>query len=481
MPQAKLAEKIDFNQEAVFIEQGFASQEMGPVSSFKPENKAETKKIALETGHIYGDFQYCGPFSDSQAKTIRQELVTTRNLINIFGDKLVTPDIESLPPQDLALRLFADRVVNEAVLVEGARRAALAVRGEGSDDIDFCKQEMNYAMEQIYPAPQRELALSALGLFHTRLENLMNDDKSRGLAEETLAKYPFLAEAGGRQPEVLKPQVQAEVKAYLDSRFAEPFAQVRQEIGEINNDNMTQAVKSLMRLLGFLDQGWAVQFVGDARVGFYVDPTGKKVEVGNRTKEITWPAFEKLMIHEVGVHVTRAANAYSSGHNLAAAGWVQYENAEEGLAIICEKAWDGKAAEAGVIDRDHYRYIIGAFASGALDGNYHGPDDSFNLATRLSTISGLSTKLKQNKEINLAEAESKARSAVFEHVFRFYRGMPDGLVMIKDIIYLDGANQLVKFLNQTDRPIAEVLDEFGRGKYNPFIPLQAKAMDGLYA
>jgi hypothetical protein len=480
MQPNRLAEKIEFNQEEEFFSLGLASQEKGPVSSFKPVNKAETKATALETGHIEGNFQYCGPFADSQQKTIRQELTRVKGIINIFGDTLTTDDIEGLKPTEQALRLYADRVMHEAVLVEGARRAALAERGEGSDDIEFCKRMMAESMGELYPTAERELALDALGLFHSRLERLMNDDRTSGFVHETLAKYPFLSEAAGREPPALTKEKQEEVQRYLKDRFDPVFTQVREEIGDIDNGNMTQAAKRVMELFGYIDEGWSIDYVGDERVGFYVDPANKKVEVGDRTKPITWAAFEKLMVHEVGVHVTRAATAYAHGHNLAAAGWTDYETAEEGLAILEEKSWTGKASEAGTIDRDHYRYIIGSYASGALDGQYHNADDSYEMAIRMSMISNMSTQLKKGENVDLAEAETKARSAVFEHTFRFYRGMPDGLVMIKDIIYFQGYVKMVKFLNESDRPVKEVLDEFNRGKYNPFIPLQVKAIDGLY-
>jgi hypothetical protein len=202
--------------------------------------------------------------------------------------------------------------------------------------------------------------------------------------------------------------------------------------------------------------------------------------VGERIKQITWAPFEKLMVHEIGVHVTRAANAYSRGFNLAAAGWPGYEEGEEGLAIFCEKVWGRKAADAKTIDRDHYRYIIGTYASGVLDGSYHSPDESYALAVRLKTMNLLKQKIEKGRPIDMSQVEEKAREDTFEHVYRFYRGMPPGEVFIKDIVYHAGYVKMVKLFNNYDRSAKYVLDELLRGKYNPFIPLQVGVINGLY-
>jgi hypothetical protein len=109
----------------------------------------------------------------------------------------------------------------------------LAARGETSDSIEFCRQMIRQSMSEIYPPPDREIALNALGLFHSRLDILMSHDSTRALAEDTLARYPFLAESGGRAPEVLTEKSQEEVRGYLKERFGAVFDEVTSEIKEL--------------------------------------------------------------------------------------------------------------------------------------------------------------------------------------------------------------------------------------------------------
>lgn len=450
----------------------------GPVGSFKAANKKILRVQALETGIIAGNFQDCSPFSDSQQKAIRQEVVVIKGISEIFSDTLSdTPGM--LSPESQAMRFYAGRVVNEAVVVEAARRAFLSEQGQVSDSVEFCKQNIKRSAEVLYPPISRELALDCLGLFHERIQGLKEEPAAQQLTEDFLRQYAFMDEAANRRPVALNEQVQAELQEYLKERFAQPFEQLQEEFEEISNDNLVDVTQRLLDLLGFTARGWKAVDAREDRVGFFVNPITKEIEVGERTKKITWGAFEQLMVHEVGVHASRSENALDAGQKALARGWLGYESPEEGLTTLFEKVWSGKASRSDVIDRDHYRYVIASFAAGALDGQLHDIQDTFDFSIKLNMISRLSSQAKKDEPIDLHEAEQKARAQMFEHVFRTFRGMPEGCVMTKDVVYFDGFCRMVKHFNNTSSATKDAA-KFLRGKYNPFDPLHAKTVEALY-
>jgi hypothetical protein len=451
-----------------------AEQINGPVSSFIYQNKEKILKDATSTGIIASNFQDCGPFTDREQKAIRQELVALRGISNIFADTF-SSSLEELNPEHLAFRFYGDRAIHEAVLVEASRRAYLE---QGGRNENFNRSMIQKSQEAIYPSIDRELALDSLGLFHSRIMRILESDLPiTGFAQGVLERHTFFNEAVNREPISLKPEVMDEIKSLLDARYKDLFRDLREEFKEISNDNLVEVTKRIFEILGHIDKGWKVIDARDTRTGFSVIPQDMVFEVGNRSKKINWDGFESLMIHEDS-HIERGNNARDAGHKSLALGWLGYESSEEGLAMLKEKCWTGEASKNTSITRDHYRYILAAYATGALDGNKHGIQDTFVFAVNLNTISR-AAKIKKTNHIKLNTIEKAARAQMGEHIYRLFRGMPDGIALLKDVIYLDGYTKEVISFNKTDN-VAGRLNKIMRGKHNDADKLQVATLDSIY-
>jgi hypothetical protein len=319
--------------------------------------------------------------------------------------------------------------------------------------------------------------VSALrGIRATRV--LESGYKTSGFVNGVLDRYPFIQEAHGREPEVLNHEVMEQIKAMLEQQFGRLFETLRSEFSTVDNDNIVEVVERWFDVLGFKEQGWTVRDARDSRTGFVIVPQDAAIDVGRRTKNAKWPAFGGLIIHESS-HIQATINAVKAGQKSLALGWLGYEATNEGLAMLKEKSWTGDASNNNVITRDHYRYILAAYATGALDRKKHGTQDCYDFAVNLSTLSRISTKIKKSQEVNLEEVEKLARKQMGEHIYRLFRGMPKGIAMIKDIVYLDGYTKEAKAFNATN-DVEGLMEQKMRGKFNDSDQIQIAAVEELY-
>jgi hypothetical protein len=447
----------------------------GPVSSFSFQNKETILDHAKSTGVIKSNFQDCGPFSNAQQKAIRQELITLRGISDVFGNIFSTP-LNELDADQLSSRLYGERVTHEAVLVEASRKAYLE---QGGGNEEFYKRMIQESQEALYPALDREIALDGLGLFHDRAIRILESGlPASGFVDGLMQRYEFLTEAHGRHLPALQPEAMHRIRSMLNEQYGPVFEQLKSEFGEINNDMILEVTQRFFDLSGLSERGWQVSDERQNRTGFVVIAQDRTFGVGKRSKEITWKNYESLIIHEDS-HMRRAINAFEIGEKSLALGWLGYEASDEGLAMLKEKSWLGTASKNNVISRDHYRYILAAYATGVLDGRHHGIQDTYDFAVNISTLSLLSTKIKKGEKADINKVEIAARAQMGEHVYRLFRGMPAGVAMVKDVVYLDGYIKEVKAFNAA-KDVEGKLNKSMRGKFNDFDDLQTAAMDKLY-
>lgn len=445
----------------------------GPVDSFKAQEqiKAAAKKQAIETGNLRGvSFQACLPFDDIDQKKIRQESVRAWGIW-----KNLNPDIDALTPGKRGLHAYANRIIWQATLVEASRRAYLIEQGQSMDDMQFCRKMIARSIDELYPKPDMRITAECLNLFIPKIELLTKSGNGelKALTEDFLSEYGFISKIPPYSPEALDRQKAAAIQEILKDKYADVFEQLKLEFPEINNQLLPQATSKFLELVGLAEvgedgsrTGWTVEETTE-RNGFSTRSENRVIECGKRSKEITWPVFERLMVHEVGVHATRAENGYQAGSELLALGIGDYEDAEEGVAILFEKIWAGTATNANLVDRNDYRYLVAAYAVGAIDGQPHDKDATFLFITKLDRLNLLANAQKKGEALDIEQATIEARETMFEHVYRAFRGMPEGSVMTKDMLYKDGKIKLVGFVNENKLSIGELYGFLTSGKFDP--------------
>lgn len=445
----------------------------GPVGSFKTQEqiKAAAKIQAVESGNLEGvSFQACPPLDDLDQKKIRQESVRAWGIWQNLN-----PDIEVLTPEERGLQAYANRIIWQATLVEASRRAYLTEQGQSRDDLQFCMDNIKRSIEELYPNPDMQIAAKCLNLFIPKIELLEKSDNKdlKVLANDFVSEYGFIKEIPADFQGALNPKKAAVLQEILKNKYSAIFEQLKNEFSEINNEVLPQVTSRFLELVGLevveedgSRAGWGIEETTQ-RTGFLVRPEDRVIECGKRSKEITWPAFERLMVHEAGVHATRTENGYRAGSELLALGIGDYEDAEEGVAILFEKIWAGTATKADLVDRDDYRYLVAAYAAGAIDGQFHDKDATFQFITKLNRLSLMANAFKNDAELDIEQMTREAREAMFEHVYRAFRGMPEGVVMTKDMLYKEGKIKLVRYINESKLSMQELYDFLTSGKFDP--------------
>ena len=438
----------------------------GPIDSFKVEEEFKEAVLsqAVEKGNLEGvSFQACPPLGNLEQKKVRQESLRAWRIWQNLN-----PSNRPYTPEEIALIGYASNVIWQATLVEASRRTFLAQKGQSSDDPVFCEAMVKRSIEELYPHPELEIAAESLSLFIPKVEVLAQstDGRLQFLAEELLNKYPFIKEIPQRAPEVLDPRKEAALKEILKSKYQAAFNQLKEEFTEINNQILPQVCTRFLELAGLADTGWVIEESKD-RNGFYTRSKDRVIECGKRSKEITWPAFEKIFgVHEVGVHATRAERGYQAGSEPLALGLGNHQDAEEGVAILFEKTWGGTTSKP-MIDRGDYRYLTGAYASGVIDGRPHDKDETFQFITRLNQLSLLAAKCQKGEAADIEEVTRSTRLSMFEHVYRAFRGMPEGIVLTKDLLYKKGKVKLIRYINESNLSMEELYDFLTSGKFDP--------------
>ncbi len=430
----------------------------GPVDSFTTLGDEKLLANAIETGEIPpGSFAECAVFGEGEGaledKKLRYEAKRALEIQLMMGGVSSTEDEAAL--------LYARQTVSQAVLVEAARKMKTeSVAGHMperhrrlySDAIDDTQKEL-------YPQPDVRVAQYA-----ARLALQAIQETNPAHAAVILKKYPFMG-VGGETPAVLlSPEKRQQWRDHLHETFEPAFDSLRDQMldegVELMNATLAKATSIFIDKVGISlaenGEGWCVVERPDI-VGFRIEPKTREVLCGRRTREITWSAFEKLMCHEVLVHVARAENGYKKGSRALQSGLPGNQETEEGLGIAIEKLWSGDDMDR--LGRDHFRYLAVTYADGTLDG--------MGRHTETETFTFISDLIAAEKPESPENGLFAARKAGYDHVKRAFRGMPEGKIMYSNLAYLSGKLKMMAYLEQSGLAPNQLLPYLQQGKFNP--------------
>jgi hypothetical protein len=224
---------------------------------------------------------------------------------------------------------------------------------------------------------------------------------------------------------------------------------------------------------------WVVQIeYPGARTAFGVNQTSKVISIPHdsdlslRKKILTKVSLQALLMHEVGVHVTRRENGDASPLALLGIGLHEYLRAEEGIATLAEQLITGT---------EKYSGEVGYFSVGAAMGLCGEKLNFFELYKILNAYYTLSIADKQLQSDGYYEPEEllmMATDNAWNRSLRVYRGTTGntpGAVYTRDIIYLEGNRQMWKLLDSE----AYIDQAWLAGKYDPTNSLHLTALREL--
>jgi len=422
--------------------------------ALKPWNMATTKRELVRDGRVdTGVFARAAIFSEglfSSQRRFRQQTVVAQGVLRTMEHE-ENPNLMSLEGGiNLKLaHLTVEANKDRAVMVEAAEQYYnKSMKGTlGEAEREFLLAQLNAAQDAMYPQIDPDLARHALNLIK---------------GEETADREPPIS------VEARKAWGQ-----YLHEQYDPVFAEVYEQFDdsqEINGQNLADMTADFMRRTGLEltddttdTSKWKVIYSED-ETGFRVTPSEKKITCGKRKEPLTRLGFEKLMMHEVIIHVWRAENGSRSGFTALQTGLPGYLETEEGLGLLTESLWSGE--DPDVLSRDHYRYAAVAFANGDYDGVKHNEQETHDFIRPLMEQNGIGDNTDE----------------LFLHVMRIFRGMPPEARMRSNASYLSGKELVMELLEekfQAGEPIAQQFAELRAGKNNPCDPQQVQLMKDI--
>lgn len=458
----------------------------GPVDSFTYTSEVKKRLLdhAVETGEIDTDtFTDCPVFDREEEKKARFEAMRAKGILNT---------LEHMDPEHIDLQRSIELAVAQShidmfVVVESARQLQLIKSGRMEDPYyqhardehgnatkgrtDFLREVLHEALGALYNKPEKKIVDYSLSLGADAIKKA-ETTPAEGQAADFMAAFTsdygaIFEHAHQAEKIALNPQKAAEMRAELQRQFGPHFTALREEFGGINNDKIVPVANRLLELMEYADLGWKA--VENTEInGFKVVRQKLELQCGNRSKEITWDIFEQLMTHEIGKHMVGAINGGKSGFKPLQMGLPGSTDAEEGGSILFEKIWKGEIT-FDTLERDHFRYITDAYASGMVDGQPHGPNETFRFISQFMTMNSLSKETYIDDQ-EFKKRQTAQRKAAFEHVFRTYRGMPEGEVMTKNSGYLAGKLGLIESINNSPMPGDKIVQYLQCGKFDPNKP-----------
>lgn len=177
--------------------------------------------------------------------------------------------------------------------------------------------------------------------------------------------------------------------------------------------------------------GWKVDV--EAATSINVISSEKRIVIPDREIMRSRSAVEKLIVHELGVHMLRAVMGGETDLSPLANGLSDYYDAEEGLGVVMEQALEGR-----VVDRGADHYITAGLA-------YYDKKDfrgAFEVKWRLALLNVLA-----DDDQPTPEQVEKARATAYGQTMRTFRGTDD-LPLFKDLSYFNGSNDVWRHLEK---------------------------------
>lgn len=397
----------------------------GTVLAFEPDNSRLLQAkindgFPIEKGAFRRGILFDLDESDAQVeKDRRYSLPRAEFIMGLLGKITAKSgnDEKNIVVKLLELEIYAE--YNQATMIEAARQwvtecDAGTLTEERSE---WLKELLNKAQDRIYKPLRNDIAEMAL-------------EKIGGVTS---------------QREILSQEARQAWGKYLHEKYDAAFDTIFDQFADdepINGRKLAEMTVAFMETIGLEmaepsiidakddnpDGLWTVIY-DKSLSSFNVIATSKTVRSGDRKKPLDRLGFEKLMIHEVLVHVLRAENGARTGHRAFQKGLPGYSAAEEGTGLLMEALWSGENPDE--LGRDHFRYAAVAFASGVYDGVLHDEQETYEFTKALMDKAGLDDP-----------------DELYRHVMRAFRGMPDGCRMRSNASYLDGKISMMQYLQE---------------------------------
>ncbi|MEI6850607.1 MAG: tyrosine/phenylalanine carboxypeptidase domain-containing protein [Candidatus Saccharibacteria bacterium] len=306
--------------------------------------------------------------------------------------------------------------------------------------------------EFIYGKPSEEVFAYTVNSVIEFAEVLLNSDDEdvRQTANELLSLLPRTDES-----QVSEIPDQATVLLARDQTISEfgDLIDIPTDMTKLDADAIKSAFDIAIQRTG--SEGWSVVIDDEtSRTGISVDQEHMQVVIPGK-RSVSLDELTKLIVHEIGTHVTRRANGERSQLKLLGLGLDRYESGEEGVATVREQSLSGEVSDFSGIDG-----LLAVGLSLGLDGQPRNFRQVYEILEKYYLLKNL-TALKK-----VEEPLMKAQNTAYNRTVRTFRGTDcetPGVCFTKDIVYRNGNIGVWDVIGSNP----DEMMRFNIGKYDP--------------
>lgn len=415
------------------------------LSAYVPTNAQEQKEAFL-AGEIENPQHTYKDNSDEEVKQQIAKLTDIGERITEVADPKFTG----------AYMAFVEDYINKVHLLEAAQGYRNAE--SNTDKKQYAKRYENIN-EEIYGVPDEVTYRSLLTEEVQVLAKKQLTGSAAVLCSELVKQLKI--NLSNPVPERFKPKEEtvAWMHTAVHSLYGNLLRHIPSEADNFTVEELQDVFTTIIREeFGSAAEDWQVAI--EAANSIKVESTQRRIVIPEDRGILPKEHVERLVVHEIGVHMLRAVSGGEKNPPLLAQGLSGYYDFEEGLGIVMEQALEGKATERGT---GHY------ITAGLV---YHDKKDfrqTFEVKWRIAALQ----KLTEGQTLT-EEMIDTARNTAYKQVMRIMRGT-DELPFMKDLAYFNGSNEVWRYLEQiqgSDQLLAFALS----GKIDPANPTHRRVI-----
>ncbi len=323
------------------------------------------------------------------------------------------------------IRSFLNRRIQETEMLEAFFHAKYAKNPDTKIDNIRILRELN---EDLYDVPTEEIFAGIVQkiLVHPRT---LKDPEALRLVEEIKG---FIPHAVMQLRPLFRPSPETfrHYREFTNDIFADLLAFIDElPEGPYHSEGLVEIFQTALEKISATDEKWqAVTLIGLPHVR--VSHRTKQVCVGTLIKIDNKSKLRQLLLHELGLHVTRSIGESLEQTVRRRLETESFAEGEEGLAVALEQL-----SLSRFTHKRTFRYLIAGLALG-LDGEKRDFTEVFRVVWRVV-------------QLQTGVDELSAKKRAFKECARIFRGgLPNerGVIYHKDICYLAGNIKVWKML-----------------------------------
>jgi hypothetical protein len=354
---------------------------------------------------------------------------------------------------------FHEAHLKRIMLVESARNLRNSV---SASEVDINRQIFNKLNVANYGEFDVDLYLGLIASDRKQVgEFVAGNDIANVIQVDVLGLIEKIDTKNRVERQLMNDEVLSGLNQYVTQKYHSIFCTVPYTGDDVyyDVDDCVRIMNNALEVGGLADYGWGVE-ISSTKNNPATSTTKNTIYLPSDTRRNA-SELCRLIIHEQEVHARRAQNSRLYNLKPLEFGTANYDDIEEGLAVLLECAVTGSLKNSS-FDRARNRYIVAGLALGC-DGTPRDAREVYEIMWRMIAI-------KSSGDGVIFEADIiNAKNVAYIHIENAYRGTQfwmKGVIYTRLKVYYEGliknADFITKYSDNLERAFAIAM----LGKYD---------------